>query len=584
MEKIIVPLQIGLASFLAICVWFRFFLPYSYFSIASVMALLIIVSIHRGMRRRFVVLQILLAFLLINNIYGLANHFSVLPYGDSYWDYSVVRTFLQNGRIYTIPLQASTEMLTWYSGWPVIHALASVLSTATGMTPFYVVQLIPVLVSLCVFFVVYLFLEKVSGKLALSSDVVYLGLLIFALSPDMIFWETQFVRMNLGLLWLGFIFYSTYLLISQPYRKRGIVFVLILAATILVATHHFISFVAATFLLTLIILQFLGRRFGEGKIGSKVFQSNLYVPTVSLAVLMFVCTFLWWESFGKIIWSTVELGVTRLIDVLTGAQGITFYAPQPIYPAQLTPQWAVNLLRVRDSIMLLPTLLGIPIVLIKKPRTAARFFVVYGALFFGAAFLVNDVSFKIEPFRFVTLAMPFVALSTATAYGEIKIRANRLWKIVLPTIILLLILTSFMGLWGHSFAPMHLYNPEIKASEVGEHLDVSRLNVFFKEKIPVDNFGLIWGDDFGSLILLLDTSQISKIQKLTPDNLPKMGLTRSELFVEVSDLYLYKYYAGIYNYVKDPEEAKAFAQVIGGQLRRNFGQIYDDGTCRLWKK
>jgi hypothetical protein len=98
----------------------------------------------------------------------------------------------------------------------------------------------------------------------------------------------------------------------------------------------------------------------------------------------------------------------------------------------------------------------------------------------------------------------------------------------------------------------------------------------------MDDFKLIWGDDFGSLILLLDTSQLSKIQRL-PDDLSIMGLTRFELFCEVSDLFLYKYYASIYNYIQDPKNATTFAQTIGDRLQKNFDRIYDDGTYRLWE-
>jgi hypothetical protein len=278
----------------------------------------------------------------------------------------------------------------------------------------------------------------------------------------------------------------------------------------------------------------------------------------------------------------VKQGVTRIINLFTGTSRIAFYVPQASYPAQLAPAWAVDLLRVRDAMMLLPMLLGIPILLIKKPRTPTRFFVVYGMVFFGLMFVINDVSFKIEPFRVVTLAMPFIALLTATTYVEIKIRANRIWKIVLPTIVTLLVLTSFLGLWAHSFAPMHLYNPAIKISEVGEHPDVSRLNVFFNAKIRLDDFNFIWGDDFGSLILLLNTSQLTKITRL-PDDLSTMGLNRPELFCEVSDLFLYKYYASIYSYIQDPKNATTVAHAIGDRLQKTFDRIYDDGMYKLWE-
>lgn len=589
-EHVIVPLQIAFAFSFVICLWFKILLPYSYFSIVGIAAAFLTISVLKGMRRRYVLLQILMIYLLIGNVYGLATHYSVLPYGDSYWEYAVVKTFSQSGTVYTIPEQAaSTKILTWYSGWPLIHTLALILSTMSGISPFYAILVLPLVVSLCSFFVIYLFLEKARAALLMDREVVYLGLLIFALSPDIIFWRTQFVRMSFGLLWFNLIIYLLYSFVSQHYhvaRGRGIV-IAILAAFTLVMTHHFVSFLAAAFLLLLFILTTFGKYLRSTKV-ARLVPSILDVQTVRITILlasfMFICEFLWWSSFGNVIWPTVTNGITRFINVITGVKEIEFYVPQPIYPVQLTPTWALVLLRIRDIVMLIPSLVGVLVFWIKKPRNPSAGFVLYAMIVFGLLFIVNGVTFKLEPFRLVTLAMPFIALLTASAYNQIKLKSSYLKNIALPAIIILIMLTSFLGLWAHSFAPMHLYNPAIEASEVGEHSDIGQLERFFYAEIPIDNLKFVWGDDLGPLILLLSPSHLDRIQRLTPENIQKMGAGSSELFCESSDLFLYKYYAGAYSPIRDPGEAKNFSQAIREHLSGKFNRIYDDGTSRLWKK
>jgi hypothetical protein len=547
--------------------------------------MLLVISIFQKIQHKCVIFQILLIYILINNVYYLSTHYSVLPYGDSYWDYNVVRTFLQSNSIYTILEQTGPAAIqTWYSGWPAIHTIAVMLSTTTGITPFQIVLLLPLIMSLGLFLIVYLFLKKISISLNLDKEIVYIGLLIFTLSPDVFFWRTQFVRLSLGMLFVFTLYYLIYKLILQPINQRRTITCLATIIVLsLVITHHFASFIAMSFLLLLFIFQIASKRIEKTKIGSKLFGSTLNIAILSLASIMLISIFIWWESFGTVIWPTVATGVSRFIRVIIGAREAEFYVPQPQYPAQLTATWTLTLLRLRDILMLVPSIFGLLLLWIKKPKTPQKLFIIYSILIFGLIFIINDITFKMEPFRLVTLALPFLALLTAIAYNTIKNKSRHIWHIFLPTIMILLVTSSFLGLWGHSFAPMHLYNPNINPSEIGEHTNPTQLNSFFNEKIPFGNIIRIWSDDVGSLILLIETNQSYKIRRLAPEDVQKIGKLGLELITEFSDLNVYKYYASVYSTIRSPEEAKAFAQTLKQHLISNCSRIYDDGQYRLWE-
>jgi len=536
-----------------------------------------------------VIFHLFLVYLLINNVYGIATHYSVLPYGDAYWEYAVVRTFSEEDSVSMIHSDGyPATKLTWYSGWPFLHTLAVIFSRISGINPFQTLLIFPLILSICSFVLVYLFLRKLGEALDLKHESISLGLFVYVTSPDVIFWRTQFVRQNLGMFWLLLLFLVNYLMMSEPpNQKRKMAVISLILIPSLVISHHFTSFTAMLYLFLLFILLNIGKFIARMKVQRKFFKPTQTLSsagsTLVLALLMMMTIYVYWDRIsGEVILPVVQSKIERFVQVLSGIRETSFFVPNPYYPDQLSQTWVVLLLRVRDIAMYMPSLFGLLLLWKKRTKAFPKLFVVCSTLAFGLLFIVNNLTFRVEPYRLVAMFSPFVALLTALAYSEVK-KLRRTWNVLVPVVVTLIVLSSFVGLWGHNFAPMHLYNSSISQLEVGENTDPSSISEFVNCRIPDGSFNLMWTDDVGSLLLLLHPNQFEKIRGISPKFIEQLGSFGNESFCELSDLNVYSYYAGIYSIVKNPTDSKIFREVLSGNLSAKFNRIYDNGKYRFWK-
>ena len=110
------------------------------------------------------------------------------------------------------------------------------------------------------------------------------------------------------------------------------------------------------------------------------------------------------------------------------------------------------------------------------------------------------------------MALPFVTVLSGLVYNEL--RSRRLLKNLLYPFVVIIIFSSFIGLWGHSFAPVHLYDPSIDFLKIGENISPSPIDDYVKNQIAFDDYDFLWTDDVGSILLLLPNDQFEKIRKV----------------------------------------------------------------------
>lgn len=588
-SSFVIPLGIGIFLFMTVSLWYKVFLPYSYFLGATLFAILLAFLMLNERKPEFLIFQLFLVYLLINNIYGIATHYSVLPYGDPYWEYAVVRTFSQEDSVSVIRQDVYPAIkLTWYSGWPFIHTLAVIFSRICGINHFQTLLILPMVLSTCSFVLFYLFLEKLRKVLDLKHELVTLGLLIYVASPDAIFWRTQFVRQNLGMFLLVFLFVVSYVMTSElRSQKRKMAAISLFLIPSLVISHHFTSFMAILYLFLLFVLLNIGKFIVRRDVQRKLFTSPQTLASVRsllfLALLMMIMTFVYWDTItGVIIRPTVESRLERFFQVLTGARETSFFVPSAVYPEQLSHTWVLLLLRVRDAAIYLPSVFGLLLLWKKKAKAFPKLFVLCSTLAFGLLFIVNNLTFRVEPYRLLAISLPFVALLSALTFSEFK-KFRRTWNVLIPAILIFIVLSSFLGLWGHSFAPMHLYSPSISPLDVGENTDPSSISAFVNSKIHNRSFNLIWTDDTGSLLLLLNPDQFDKIRAISPEFIEQLGSLGNESFCELSDLNVYQYFAGIYSRIETPADSKVFREILKEHLSASFNRVYDNEMYRFWK-
>jgi hypothetical protein len=176
-----------------------------------------------------------------------------------------------------------------------------------------------------------------------------------------------------------------------------------------------------------------------------------------------------------------------------------------------------------------------------------------------------------------------VSLLGAVSYSYIKNKLRRIRYVsVISIIVVFLLFYSFIGLWGHSFAPIHLYDSSINAVEVGErNTDFMRVAKFFTEKIPISRFQTVWTDDYGPLIPLLDPDNYPKILRLSSEY-TQSGFSSNELVCAFKDLFLYVYYGRGFSPIKGPQESSRVRCELYEHLGEQDNQIYDDGKYRFW--
>jgi len=588
LQRIIILVDTICVLIAAYSVWQKFLLPYSYIFAAAILAILLAVSIVKGNgHAKSVVFQIFLIFLLTRNIYYLGTQ-NVIPFGDAYWDYAVEKTFIQQDSIFLIsgmvrPTEAAGHsQLTWYSSWPLLHTLGLCFSRVSGIDPFYLNLILPHFFAVISFAFAYLIFEELRVKLKLRKEIAIFALLIYATSPEAIFWQMQFVRQNFATALFMPMLYLLFVSISGPFGQRHVAILQIFAFAILMS-HHFTSFTVSLFLILFSIFSAIAKHLGKVRKLDRFFSPAPLgkVSFVGIGLTMFVFMFGWWNFFGTVIWPTIGARLTYFVESFTNASP-RMWIPTSSYPATLRPVWVTPFLGLRDLMLYVPAFFGLLILWGKKPKIPEKFFVVYSIVTFGAILIV-DLILALEPLRILLLAIPLLAFLSSLFYNKIRDLSKIAYKTTTFMIIILLVLASFMGLWAHNFAPIHLYDSSINPASIGEVTpSFIRLKPFFEDKIAVDNFESVWADVISRFVYLLNPSEYDKIKSLPTENFQQLGGKGNILICSFNSLNMYMYYGHVWTPIETIEEAETVQHELKQYLNDNFNCIYDDRINVLW--
>jgi hypothetical protein len=578
---------------MAVCaysLWYKVFLPITYFLVAASFAVLIIAQMISESNGKFLVIQIALLLLFLRNAYYISTNYRIIPFWDGNWDYGVVKTFIQGSNVFIIEGEHSpASILPWYSGWPMLHTFAMVLSQISGVDAFYISLLLPSLISTTSFLFLYLLLERVRALLGLNDKVTALALLIYTASVEAKFWPMQFVRQNLGILLLFATVYLFYLSTTSVTQKRLYRALALFFAMTLVMAHHYTSFISAGYFFVFYVFLVLGTYLGRAGIREKLFWKHPPFVARTLGIGLVVSAFLivWWDYFGTIIWPNVASGVLRLLQVFSGVRKLEYTPAPAYYPELLMPMWATSLLMLRDVLIYGGSFLGFFLVWIRTRKSHTKYFILYSTLTFGVLFLIDNFLFRVTPFRLMDLAAPFVVFLSAKFYSQLLCMPTKkmedVWRpLSIIAILIVLILASFLGFWGHAFAPIHVYDPSINPIEIGErNTDFMRVHSFFSQRIKVDDFQAIWADDDSSLVSLMQPENYDKIWRLEPNYIQKT-LVQKELVCAFKDLNLYYYYSREYSPISTIEQAQRVRYELYEYLDNRLLRMYDDGKYKFW--
>jgi hypothetical protein len=571
----------------ALFLWFKVFLPMSYFAVASGIAAIVVIQAITEKKSTSMLLIVVLVVLFTRNVYYFTTNFQTIPFWDGNWDYAAVKTFMAEERIAVLPsANPPAGILEWYSGWPALHSLVISLSQISGITPFHVFLGLPSLLSTLSLLVVFLMLEKIRKSLGLNCVVTDLALVVFAASADSVFWLMFLVRQSLALVFFFATICMLYFSIASVADRRKFRALAIFFGMVLVITHVYTSLVLALFFLIFLLIFTLGKNLIKGKSITSLELHSPKLSTLGIGLLISVFVFFWFNQYGTVAWPFIDSALVRFREILVGIRAFEWMPVPAYYPSALTPPTATVLLFLRDVFIYAPAVLGLVLLWVFKIKKTDRPFVIYSALAMGVLFVVDISLFRVEAFRLVTLALPFLSFSTAFSMVHLTRKLKPVSRhLTLGAFLAIPMLALFVGLWGHAFAPLHLYDPSINPVEVGErNTDFLRVSDFFEKRISTSQFQIIWVDDDPVLVFLLQPEDYRKISRLTPQYLQAHGSMityQPEIVCEFKDFNLYNYYSREFSPIQTLEEATTLRSQLYDSVDRQL-RIYDDGRYRFW--
>lgn len=605
----IITLGLILTIALVILVWNKLPTIYPYLCISIALSTLLafsIVGYSKGNTDKFsVIFLVFLVFLFLRNVQFIATHYGTFLPADVTWEYAVINTFSQQGQIFTIPASAFSHMLTWYSSWPLFHTFSLIFADVLGMKLSTLPVVLPTILGSIGFLFVYLLADKLAASLKLNKTVVPICLLLYAVSPEAIYYGFKFVRQGLGVVLVLAEFYLLYKYITH--RDLRILALVILNSLVIVLTHHYTSFVFTGYLLA-----FAGLTFVLALVVSRVIKtgwmanlSKLRNQAVIIGIVAFLSAasiFVWWNQVGTVIHGIAGGVTTRIVmvaeQIITLPEAsttphieVTPFFPQWHYPSELTPPW-VNLLWARDFLIYMPVFFGFAWLIrqkFKKRKSLASeelvgfYFVVFSLSCFGVLFLFELFISHVEPYRVVLLSLPFIVLCSAILYVEMLSHGSWL-KWLAFSILVFVITSSFLGLWGHRHAPVHLYTSAVSAEEVGESIPLDDRHYALQQFITenqLDNKAEVIVSDNNYLLYFLLPSQ--EYKKFGP-GWSRLASGLHDSVANGDDLLVIDFGARFYHYyhgVTTLEAAGRLATEYRTELTANLDKIYDN-QFEIW--
>lgn len=198
---------------------------------------LIIASIIYGLLKdKPMLFQAIILFLLLR-LYPIVRYGKVL-WTDSYFEFGGVMMVLTKGFVdIASSLFSQNYFVAAYLGWPSLHLFASSLTLLTGISLEYLVMFLGVALGVVQLLIIWLIAKALFKEIKIS----YYTVLVFSVLPPLIYWQTQFVRMNLA---LTFLLFSIYLLILK-FKKGSFQYKLLffIFSGLLIFTHHLTALV-----------------------------------------------------------------------------------------------------------------------------------------------------------------------------------------------------------------------------------------------------------------------------------------------------------------------------------------------------
>lgn len=418
---------------------------------------------------KFSIPSVILIGAMIRMSYHSYTSFETLYGGDAPMDLFLANAFTTSGEISFVSHELYDNRLGYYSAWPLsqlIVAATSILGGISVLTSSHVIRILlycsSCAVSYCIIF-------WFSEKGIIHRTHAKWGLIVIVFMPELVYWQMEVVRQNLGIL-AHTIFIFTLLKLSERENKLFYSTIMILSCCLLAFSHNLTSAISVL----LVLIFFVLLQSAEWYLGknSEHFKTSISNSFIILSVL----TMLWWALVGEILFPKIRGVVKHFYAILTGSREYIL-DPTSAIPAELSPNWIFLILPLRDLVIMGFTAIGF-LALSKKeislnPQKMPRsIFVIYASMVISYFSVFVAFFFWTEPFRVLTLVAPLMAVSFVHAIEMLteKGKNNRLLspQFFKSGVISAVLIASLLAPFSHAYAPLYLYDDNMENVDYGE--------------------------------------------------------------------------------------------------------------------
>lgn len=491
-------------ALIALSLYNKLFLPWSYvFGCGVASALLIKIALKKQIH--VALTFILIFFLLMIHVYFLSTKYTVFFGGDTYREYGASAQIYESGFVKPNIVTEESRLFRGIikcSQWPALAYTNIFVASVTGIklqTSFYIFA------SLSAILVLLLTVALVQ-RMGFTRCILIPGLILGMSSPWMIFWLVHPTHQTYG--WILFTLFCLSLFYKFTLKNISASILLILTAGAMVITHHLTVVYTVAFLIFVLSLscfvnQYLSKRF-----------LTVFGVSNNLALIVILCAgaFTWWSHVGTILWPVIGNRLKAIWRTLVEMKISEAYVPPKLTPEVLNFEPILKLIQIKTTFLILLILLGFVIIFRQKVKNLSWFFVISSLLSLGFMLIIELFITRIEPYRIMMLGFPFLVVCLGYSYNKANI-AGKCIKYLFIFIIFMFLWSAFLGLWGMRYVPLHLYNPQIRPFDVGEHIAPKpAMQDFFYKKIC--NVNILLANDDLLLILYGRPDQYDKIQRL----------------------------------------------------------------------
>lgn len=530
--------------------------------IIFVIMFVIIYTINRPNRISQMFINSLILFSTLRLIFFASTHFKILPFIDTYWDLAVVRTFIDSERIFSISdYKGGISPLEGYSRWPLLHIYEYIGVHITGIDPIILHMTNLLFIGSLPLLTIYIIIRLIYMRLNLPKEFVYIALIVSATLPDMIYWSLQLIRNTFAWVYVILIIFLLLKYYKKPPHASFLSILLLSISAVL--SHHWSS----SMLLLLVGGAYLIVRY-KPKISSKSL-SLTFILIISVVLLV------WLLYYANILFEMVNF--SRVVSRVSTVDIVERFAPR--FPPELTPPLLIAILRIKTLLTYAPIIAG-GYLLYRFTKSSNKEYVI--VVFFlytsGIILAAFNLIINLEPTRVIMLLIPLFITSLSIFYTSLYSRYRYSIYILVPFVVT----TSFIGIFSHSIVPLHLYTNIVNPLDVGEHSNNLYFSNYFS-KIDLAATNSIFSDDTEVLAMLLDTSQLHKIEKLSQQSLNKefFYYHRDRIIVITKDFLVYRYGGGGLSYISY-DDSLQFKDVFKQEIK-GTNLIYNDSYSTIYQ-